>query len=59
MTLVEVAYQEFRAKWDVASPANSADMYSIDFMGVARAGAGRVPLKYDFPQSVMDDCEFF
>jgi len=59
MALVEVAYQEFRAKWNIASPATSAEMYSIDFMAKARANAERVPLKYDFPQSVMDDCEFF
>jgi len=59
MALVEAAYQEFRAKWNIASPATSAEMYSIDFMSKARASAERVPLKYDFPQSVMDDCEFF
>ena len=59
--LVENAYQEFRKKWDLATP----EIWSVTvaeplrFMEHARARAGGVAVKYDFPASALDDLEIY
>ena len=57
--LVETAYQEFRKKWDLATPASWSVNVSeeLRFFEHARAHADRVALKYDFPASVLNDLE--
>lgn len=59
MKLVERAYQEFRKKWNVQQPEHFAGVRSIRYFEIARAAAGRVPLKYDLPPGTMSDVEFF
>jgi GT2 family glycosyltransferase len=47
MALVEKAYQQFRGKWHMEGPAtwdSGRDAGSTDFLRLARANAGRVPL---------------
>jgi hypothetical protein len=56
--LVEKGYQEFRQKWNVAAPEVwVGGQNEFRFHDHARSQAGRVPLKYDFPASVLDDLE--
>jgi GT2 family glycosyltransferase len=57
--LVETAYQEFRRKWDFAKPETWSVNVSekLPFFEQARAQSGRVPVKYDFPLSALDDLE--
>jgi GT2 family glycosyltransferase len=56
--LVEKGYQEFRGKWNVATPENWVGAQSeFRFLDHAHAQAGSVPLKYDFPVPVLDDLE--
>jgi GT2 family glycosyltransferase len=59
--LVETAYQEFRKKWDFATPASWSVNVSeeLRFFEHARAHADRVALKYDFPASVLNDLEIY
>jgi GT2 family glycosyltransferase len=58
MSLVDAAYQEFRAKWHLGGPEKWDVHQSTGFIDKAMANADRVALKYDFPPSVMDDLEF-
>ncbi|HEY4265942.1 MAG TPA: glycosyltransferase [Micropepsaceae bacterium] len=56
--LVEKGYQEFRKKWNVTTPENWVGAQNeFRFLDRARSQDGRVPLKYDFPASVLDDLE--
>jgi hypothetical protein len=60
MALVEQAYSEFRQKWDPALPprwAAGEHLAAFDFMRFAESNAQRVPLKYAFPDSVLNDIE--
>lgn len=60
MALVEKAYSEFRQKWDPTLPLTwSVGEYTaaVDFMQVARSNAQRVPLKYAFPDTVLNELE--
>jgi GT2 family glycosyltransferase len=58
MALVGAAYQEFRKKWDIASPADYADVRAPYFFETARANREKVPLKYELPAVVLQDLEF-
>ena len=56
--LVETAYQEFRKKWNVATPEVWVGAHSeLQFFDHARAQAASVALKYEFPASALDDLE--
>ena len=60
MALVEQAYAEFREKWDPALPpkwAAGEHLARFDFMQFAESNAHRVPLKYPFPDSALNDIE--
>jgi GT2 family glycosyltransferase len=59
MSLVEAAYREFRAKWHLGGPDHWDVHQSTAFIDHALANADRVALKYDFPESVKDDLEFY
>ena len=62
MAMVEPAYQEFRKKWKLATPevwAGGASVEAAHFFDRVRPNAKDVPLKYDFPSSVMDDLELY
>jgi hypothetical protein len=60
MALVEGAYQEFRSKWHIRDgPPTCAGLRTTEFIAKGLANADRVPLKYDFPPSVIDDLEFY
>jgi len=59
MALVEAAFQEFRHKWHVEGGESAAGLRSAEFIRKGLANGDRVALKYDFPQSVMDDVEFY
>jgi GT2 family glycosyltransferase len=56
-TLVQAGYQEFRKKWDLQGPeffdgeGSTEQLHFFDRVNAA------VPLKYDFPQSVLEDIE--
>ena len=61
MAMVETAYQEFRKKWNLATPevwGGGGSVEAVHFFDRVRPNAKDVPLKYDFPSSVMDDLEF-
>lgn len=57
MALVEDAYREFRQKWNVTSPELWGSGAPLNFPQIAESNADRVPLKYTFPASVLDDIE--
>jgi hypothetical protein len=58
--LVEKGYQEFRKKWNVATPEAWVDgQHEFHFRDHARSQAGLIPLKYDFPASVLDNLEVY
>lgn len=62
MAMVETGYQEFRKKWKLAAPevwAGGASIEAVHFFDRVRPNAQDVPLKYDFPSSVMDDLEIY
>lgn len=59
MKLVDEGYQEFRKKWNIEHPASFTGVRSLRYFELARANADRVSLKYEYPQSVSDDLEFF
>lgn len=62
LAMVDAAYQEFRKKWNVATPEHwgaGNDVDPIKLLNGARAHAEGIPLKYDFPLSVLDDLEFY
>jgi len=60
--LVEVAYQEFRKKWNIAAPESwmdgSGTEEAIRFFPHARSQKDKVALKYEFPPSARNDLEF-
>ena len=58
LALVDVAYQEFRAKWHLGGQQAWEVRQSVDFISQAKANAERVAVKYDFPASVNADLEF-
>ena len=58
LALVNAAYQEFRAKWQMGGQQTWEVRQSVDFIAQAKANADRVALKYDFPASVNADLEF-
>jgi GT2 family glycosyltransferase len=60
LALVEDAYREFRSKWHIEQPAlweGGIHAASLDFNKLAREHAEHVPLRYEFPITVMDDLE--
>jgi len=61
--LVEIAYQEFRKKWNIAAPERwmdgSGTEEAIRFFSHARSQRDKVALKYEFPPSARDDLEFY
>lgn len=60
MALVESAYREFCRKWHLDLPpewAAGQHAASLDFMQLARDSAANVPLRYDFPQSVLREVD--
>jgi hypothetical protein len=62
MAMVETAYQEFRRKWNLARPevwGGGGSVEALHFFERVRPQAAGVPLKYDFPSSVMDDLEIY
>jgi GT2 family glycosyltransferase len=62
MAMVETAYQEFRKKWDLATPevwGGGGSVEALHFFDRVRPNARDAPLKYDFPSSVMDDLEIY
>jgi len=62
MAMVETGYQEFRKKWKLAKPevwAGGGSVEAVHFFDRVRPNAAGVPLKYDFPSSVMDDLEIY
>ena len=62
MAMVETGYQEFRKKWKLAKPevwAGGGSVEAVHFFNRVRPNAAGVPLKYDFPSSVMDDLEIY
>jgi GT2 family glycosyltransferase len=61
MALVEDAYQEFRKKWNIAVPDSWGSGATVDpyrLLDQANAHSHAVPLKYEFPDSVLSDLEF-
>lgn len=58
MAMVESAYQKFRAKWELEGPAVYDNLGRLSYFAQARAQADRVPLKADFPLSLLDDLEY-
>ena len=61
LTMVDVAYQEFRKKWNISTPEHWGAGDGVDplaLLNTARAHAQGVPLKYEFPTAVLDDLEF-
>ena len=58
MEMVEAAFQEFRRKWHIESPASYDSSVPTHYFRHAETNAGRVPLKVDFPLSVLDDLEY-
>ena len=62
MAMVETAYQEFRKKWHLATPeiwGGGGSVEALHFFDRVRPRAKRMPLKYDFPPSAMDDLEIY
>jgi GT2 family glycosyltransferase len=59
MQLVDKAYQELRAKWNIQNPASFITVRSLRYFEIARANSDRVILKYELPLSVSNDLEFF
>jgi len=59
MAMVNVAYQEFRRKWNVETPADYSDVSSVCYFDHASANASRVPLKYDYPDAALSDFDFY
>jgi hypothetical protein len=60
MAMVETGYQEFRKKWKLATPevwAGGGSVEAVHFFDRVRPNAEGVPLKYDFPTSMMGDLE--
>jgi GT2 family glycosyltransferase len=61
--LVDVAYTEFRKKWNIATPERwmdgSGTEDAIRFFPHARSQKDKVALKYEFPPSARDDLEFY
>ena len=62
--LVEIAYQEFRKKWNLAEPERWMDGSGTEeairrFFPHARSQKDKVALKYEFPASARDDLEYF
>jgi GT2 family glycosyltransferase len=60
MGMVETGYQEFRKKWKLATPevwAGGGSVEAVHFFDRVRPNAKDVPLKYEFPTSMMDDLE--
>jgi GT2 family glycosyltransferase len=53
MALVEAAYQQFRAKWNIATPEHYAVGARLDYRDIARSNAERVALKYELAPPVM------
>jgi GT2 family glycosyltransferase len=58
MAMVQAAYQEFRRKWYLEKPETYDDQHTLQHFGHARANAHRVPLKFDFPLSVLGELEY-
>jgi GT2 family glycosyltransferase len=61
LAMVDAAYQEFRKKWNIATPEHWGAGHDVDpirLLSTARAHAQGVPLKYDFPAAVLADLEF-
>ncbi len=59
MAMVNVAYQEFRKKWNIVAPADYTEVNSVYYFDHARANAARVALKYDHPDPGLSDFEFY
>jgi GT2 family glycosyltransferase len=59
MQMVNVAYQEFRKKWHIETPADYSEVNSVYYFGQARANASQVPLKYDHPDPSLSDFEIY
>lgn len=60
LALVEAAYREFRAKWNIEQPARweaGRHAGSLNFNNIARDHAESVPLRYDFPGAAMNDLD--
>lgn len=60
LALVEDAYREFRAKWNIGQPARweaGTHAGSLNFNNIARDHAESVPLRYDFPGAAMNDLD--
>jgi GT2 family glycosyltransferase len=59
MATVNVAYQQFRKKWNIEKPADYSDVNSVYYFDRARANASSVALKYDHPDPSLSDFEFY
>jgi GT2 family glycosyltransferase len=62
LAMVETGYQEFRRKWKLAVPevwAGGGRVEALHFFDRVRPNAKGVPLKYDFPSSMMNDLEVY
>jgi GT2 family glycosyltransferase len=59
MEMVNVAYQEFRKKWNIETPADYAEVNNVHYFGHAQANAARVALKYDHPDPSLSEFEFY
>lgn len=58
--LVETGYQEFRKKWNVATPETWVGGHNeLNFLEHARAHPEGVALKYEFPALALDDLEIY
>src|SRR5258708_9695363 len=57
--LVESAYQEFRKKWELATPQTwSVNVTGeLPFFEHARTRVGKVALQYDFPAEALNELE--
>ena len=61
MGLVEVAYQEFRKRWNIAAPESwdsGAAVNPLQLLEQANAHADPDRLKYEFPASALGELEF-
>lgn len=58
MTLVEMAYQQFRDKWNIATPEHYGANARLDYREIARNHADRVALKYELPPSAMEGLDY-
>jgi len=58
MKLVEAGYQQFRQKWNITTPETYRADARLDFREIARARDLSSSLKYEAPNSLIENLEF-